>query len=224
MRGMYTAPEVLDRHLTFLERCGFTTCDFSDLSRALRGERALPKRPVLLTFDDGHLDNYTEGLPVLQAHGAKATVFVVVGDVGARGVVWPDASETTPTDLFDWDQAARLQRSGVRIEAHGLGHSRMDALPPEELERQLAECRRVIHERLGHESLAMAYPFGVWNRDCAAAARGAGFEFACTTHSGMANLERDELLALPRLSVRGYRWVHELQFRLAVMKARARQR
>ena len=110
VRGLCTGPRALRRQLEFLTRRGYTFCDFDDVAAAQRGERSLPARPVLLTFDDGHRDNVTAGLPILRELGAKATVFVVAGDVGKRGVRWDEAAETEPFELFDWDEARRLDR------------------------------------------------------------------------------------------------------------------
>ena len=220
LRGMFTTPAALHRHLGLLRRRGFTPCDFEDLWRARVGEAELPRRPVLLTFDDGHLDNLTLGLEVLRAHGAKATVFVVGKDVGRRGVVWADGAEQEPVDLFDWDQARRLERAGVRIEAHGWEHRPMDRMDRAELVQALTRCRTELRRQLGREALALAYPYGAWNTGCTEAARAAGFAFACTTEERPADLDRDDPMALPRLAVRGYRWIHQLEFRRALGRIR----
>lgn len=217
-RGLHTSPAALDRQLAFLTRSGFTFCDFQDLRAAARGERPLPEHPVLITFDDGHLDNYTAGLPVLRAHGAKATVFVVVADVGRRGVVWPEAAEVEPMSFFDWDQAAQLQAAGVRIEVHGWNHRRMDQLAPDTLAEELERCRDELRRHLGYSPIALAYPDGAWNPACREVVRGAGFEFACTTEDRAAQLEHDEPLGLPRLTVRGYRWIHGWRFRRTISR------
>lgn len=66
-----------------------TPLTFRRLGEALDSGR-LPRRPVLVTFDDGHLDNYTEAFPILQAAGVPATIFLSTGYVSGRGTFWFD--------------------------------------------------------------------------------------------------------------------------------------
>lgn len=61
-----------------------------DWRRALRGEKSLPARPVLVTFDDGYRSVYTNGLPILQKHGIPAVVFVCSEPVEQRQMFWYD--------------------------------------------------------------------------------------------------------------------------------------
>jgi hypothetical protein len=75
-----------------------------------------------------------------------------------------------------------------------------------------------VRERLGYEPCALAYPYGFHDDATRAAARAAGFSFACGTRRGVADLDAGDPLALPRLRVRGYRWVHVLQFRMRMRK------
>src|SRR5260221_5521386 len=63
--------------LRLLDRLGFTTITFDDYRLHLQGEVNLPRRPVILTFDDGYLDTYEAAFPALRESGMKAVVFVV---------------------------------------------------------------------------------------------------------------------------------------------------
>ena len=65
------------RQLELLDRWGFTAITFEDYRLFQSGELNLPKKPVILTFDDGYLDTYTVVFPVLQEYGVKAVVFVL---------------------------------------------------------------------------------------------------------------------------------------------------
>ena len=212
-RGMFTTEDAFARHLSFLSARGFTFCDFQDLALAEDGEHPLPDRPVLITFDDGHADNFTHALPILRAHSAKASVFVVAGDVGKRNVVWSQSGETLPTDLLTWEQAAEMQRSGIRIESHGLHHRRMPLIEPTQLAQDLATSRAMIREQLGYEPIALAYPYGAHDERAAACAHDAGFRYAVTTVDGVADIGSDDARALPRIAVKGYRWPHGWTFR-----------
>src|SRR6266571_3922383 len=73
-------PQQLDQQLGYLVGAGF---HFIHARDRLSGN-SLPERPLLLTFDDGYLDNLEHAQPVLQRHGAKATIFIVTAYAGDR--------------------------------------------------------------------------------------------------------------------------------------------
>src|ERR1051325_2195833 len=65
------------KHLELIDRWGFTTVTFNDYRLFLMGELNLPKKPIILTFDDGYLETYRLAYPALQEFGMKAVVFVI---------------------------------------------------------------------------------------------------------------------------------------------------
>ena len=68
----------------------FDVVTFRDVLRYIDGESGLPPRPIIVTFDDGYLDNYTHAFPILRELGLPATIFVSTGFVGARDTYWYD--------------------------------------------------------------------------------------------------------------------------------------
>jgi peptidoglycan/xylan/chitin deacetylase (PgdA/CDA1 family) len=68
----------------------FNTVTFAEILRCIDGEAALPPRPIVITFDDGYLDNYTNAFPILRQLGMTATIFVSTGYVGATDTYWYD--------------------------------------------------------------------------------------------------------------------------------------
>jgi peptidoglycan/xylan/chitin deacetylase (PgdA/CDA1 family) len=80
--GMITvSPGHFAAQMAYLANAGYTTIGGKQLAAYLAGE-PLPKRSVMLTFDDGYLDNWVHALPVLQAHGLTALCFVETGWIG----------------------------------------------------------------------------------------------------------------------------------------------
>ncbi len=68
----------------------FDVVTFRDVLRYIDGESTLPSRPIVVTFDDGYLDNYTHAFPVLRELNVPATIFVSTGYVGAEDTFWYD--------------------------------------------------------------------------------------------------------------------------------------
>ncbi|MEI6399063.1 MAG: polysaccharide deacetylase family protein, partial [Pseudomonadota bacterium] len=92
-RGMYVSPDVLSWHIKLLRWRGL---EFVTVSDGIA--RGCPPNLAALTFDDGYLDNYETGRPVLRALGVPATVYVVTGNVGGKAVIWDESGDPQPSD------------------------------------------------------------------------------------------------------------------------------
>jgi len=82
-------PDQFVRQLDFLSQA-YDVIGFADLLAAYDGSRQLPKRPLLITFDDGFSDNYAFAFPALAARNLTAAFFVTTGDIGKRELFWFD--------------------------------------------------------------------------------------------------------------------------------------
>jgi glycosyltransferase involved in cell wall biosynthesis len=78
--GIWVSAKQFADQLASLHRRGFETITFRDYDRFLRGEVRLPRRPTILTFDDGYADNYTMAFPLLQKFGFRGVIFAVTDE------------------------------------------------------------------------------------------------------------------------------------------------
>ncbi len=103
---------------------GYRVISIDDVLAAHRGERPLPPRAVLLTFDDGFASSYTRVFPLLQAFNYPA-VFAIVGSwvEPPEGTRLGDAAGGPPRQRFvSWDELREMRRSGlVEIASHSYG-------------------------------------------------------------------------------------------------------
>jgi peptidoglycan/xylan/chitin deacetylase (PgdA/CDA1 family) len=86
--GMYVSPETLDLHLSQLKRY-FELVHLDEWLRRAKQGASIPKFSCAITFDDGWRDNYEFALPVLEKHGAPATIFLVSSYIGTAHRFWP---------------------------------------------------------------------------------------------------------------------------------------
>lgn len=71
------APHKLEEVLIFFKEHHIETLDFWDLKAILENKKTFPEKAVILSFDDGHKDHYTQAFPLLKKHNAKAVFFII---------------------------------------------------------------------------------------------------------------------------------------------------
>ncbi len=182
-------PAEFERELIYLKSRGFTSVTMRDLALHLRGELDLPARPVVLTFDDGFMNDYQYAFPLLKKYGFTGTFFIITGFLGKP-------------EYMRWDQVIDLARSGMEIGSHTITHPDLTTLTPAVRDQQLASSKQTLEQKLGIEITSLSYPGGAYNAAVEAAATRAGYETAVTTHYG-ANHPAGKPMELSRVRIQG---------------------
>lgn len=145
---LFVSPEDLRAQLQYLTENGYDPIFFSDLPNLSDYDK-----PILLTFDDGYDDNYTELFPLLQEFGVKATVFVITGMLGDE-------------HYMTAEQAREMSESGlVDIQSHTVDHHKLAELSYDDQEYQLAQSRLEAARITGKVPYVISYPSGSRNGD-----------------------------------------------------------
>src|SRR2546426_6912563 len=92
----YVTPERFEAQLAFLRRRGYESISFADYLSYRRGAGRLPRRPVIVTFDDGYRSNRDVALPLLQQYGFRATIFLVAERIGGANTGEPGGIPQPP--------------------------------------------------------------------------------------------------------------------------------
>jgi peptidoglycan/xylan/chitin deacetylase (PgdA/CDA1 family) len=166
---------------------GYHTITQVQLFDALYKGAKLPPRPVIISVDDGYVDDVRTILPDLKRMHMVATFFVITG-------------RTTEPGFVTTAQIRELDHAGMDVGDHTAHHVDLRAITPSELEMETAGSRKVLERILGHPVYAFAYPFGAYNDAVIAAVRRAGFTLAYTTDSGSAE-STSAPLTMPRIHV-----------------------
>jgi peptidoglycan/xylan/chitin deacetylase (PgdA/CDA1 family) len=211
-RKYTVTPAELAAQLAWLRSRRYTSVDLDAVRAAFLGERALPARAIVITFDDGSRDCLDHAVPALLAHGFTATFFIVGGLVGST-TRWLPAEVGFEIPTAGWPTLRAAEREGMRCEAHSVSHPRLARVDDEQARDELVRGRAVLEEGLGHAVRHLAYPFGSHSPRTRELAREAGYLTACTTHEAIAS-RGDDLLALPRVPILGTEGMGEYRHRV----------
>ncbi|MCX7893674.1 MAG: polysaccharide deacetylase family protein [Burkholderiales bacterium] len=208
--GLVTvSPATFAGHMRALAARGWRAVGTADFERFLAGE-PLPAKSVMITFDDGYLDNWVHAHPILAETGMKAVVFAVTGWLGdgpARAKAGEPGAPATPEHkacmaavregradraMLRWSEAAAMQEAGTaEFHSHTHTHTRWDQKMPRGAERDaalaadLAASRGALAARLGGATRHLCWPQGYYDDDYRRVAREAGFRVFYTTEKGV---------------------------------------
>ena len=194
--------DIFERQMQFLRQQGYTSILPADLAAHQRWGSPLPKRPIIITFNDGFRDCLTTAEPILRQYGLRAIVFLITDD---NGHAPEERRQFEGTDCLTWAEVHQArQRGTLAFGAHAHPHQNLSAAHnPLELtkasRKQIIRYGRFIPD-------AFSYPGGQYNERAIEAVRQAGFGTAVGCVNAVARTGRElNLLALPRVSVMGGR-------------------
>lgn len=173
--------------MKYLANNGYTSITMDELYNYLVHNESLPDKPVLITFDDGYTDNYTNAFPILKEYHMQATLFMIGDAIG--------------TDRFlSAEQLKEMDANGFHIEAHTYSHKRLTNLDDMTLQADLAKSRTILESLLQRPIRYLAYPQGFNNELVQQRTKDAGYLMAFTVAPGTVK-PGDNLFALNRLSI-----------------------
>ncbi|HET7034249.1 MAG TPA: polysaccharide deacetylase family protein [Thermomicrobiaceae bacterium] len=194
-------PEDFAAEMDYLAAQHYTTMTLGELEVVRERRAPLPARPVVLTFDDGYRDFYTDAWPVLRRHHFKATIFVITGVVGSER-------------YLSWDMIRELDGSGlIEVGSHTVDHPELPALSDAQARAEIVDSKKTLEEHLGHPVVAFSYPAGHYTQREVDDVRQAGYGCAVTTRGAFARAG-DPALELPRFRIHGTRGLPQLQANL----------
>jgi peptidoglycan/xylan/chitin deacetylase (PgdA/CDA1 family) len=141
------------------------------------------KKPVLLTFDDGYLNNYQFAFPLLQEFGFSALI-ALVADPSIRTNSWDRGKGIPVSALMEPCHVREMAAQGIEFGSHSYRHLSLPALDDAELEKELRRSKETIEQMLGQAVEALVYPYGDVDERVKQGVRAAGYQCAFATHSG----------------------------------------
>jgi len=144
---LYVRPAIFAQQMDFLIGKGYTAITLPEVMAGLAGG-ALPAKPVVITFDDGYADIFTQAYPILHQKNLKATVFIITQLLEG-------------SDYMTWEQLREMNSSGIMtIGNHTLSHRALPKLTEEQVRDEIVSAREILNSHLGINVNTFAYPFG----------------------------------------------------------------
>ncbi len=198
-RKFALAPALFAEQMAYLAQHHYTTLTVSQYVALQNSGTALPEAVVVLTFDDGFADFYSEAWPVLKEHGFGATLYVATAFVGDASRFLQRERETT-RPMLTWDQLSEIAAAGIECGAHSHQHKHLDVLPGDMARAEIARSKQVLEEKLSRPVASFAYPYGYYQSAVKHMVRAAGYSSACAVRYRMSS-PADDAFALSRLIV-----------------------
>jgi len=196
------SPERFRRQMLYLKKNGYTSMSLDDLQRYFAARTgSLPEKPVIITFDDGYLDNYERAFPILRECNFSATVFVVTGHVGIANR-WMRSGGYPERPLMGWREIEEIKKHGITIGSHTVNHRCLKHLSLKDVKTEIEDSKKLLEDRLGVPVNHFAYPYGDTNRIIVNVIKECGYKTACSTKSGF-NTSGINLFELRRLEIYG---------------------
>ena len=186
---LYTPKPAFEAQMRALAERGYHGVTLGQVYDYWHHAIALPAKPIVVSFDDGYLSDYTHAMPVLRKLGWPGVLNLEVNNV------------LTPGDISQ-SQVRALIHAGWEVDSHTLTHPDLTHVSGTQLRRELVQSRAFLRGHFGVPVDFFCYPAGRYDATVEAAVRSAGYRLATTTQPGVAGPHGDPF-ALPRVRVSG---------------------
>jgi len=194
--------ETFRAQISALRNQGYRTILPSDIVAHRKWGKPLPRRPVILTFDDGYLSALKSAEPILKENGFRGIIYLITAQIAETPA---ERRQYEGKDCRVWPEAQAMQERGVFIfGGHSHDHANLAGIPNPAA--QVTECKKQLRLHGIDKPYSFCYPHGQCNKNTEQAAREAGFQTAVVCEDAVAAIgPTNDLFALPRVSVMGGR-------------------
>jgi peptidoglycan/xylan/chitin deacetylase (PgdA/CDA1 family) len=188
---LWVSAETFAEQMQALEDAGYTAITMRDAEDYWAGQRRVPRKPIVLTFDDGYRSHVDVALPELEKRGWPGVLYLEVAAMkkpGAEGIPAADVR--------------KLVAAGWELGAHTMTHPDLTTIDAAALTEEIAGSRKLLRKQFGGAVDAFCYPAGKYDDTVVAAVEDAGYASATTVDEGLAG-PGDEPFTRHRIRVNG---------------------
>jgi len=179
-------PQAFEKQLKLFTENGYVSYFVKDIPKLLSGEIIPARKKIVLTFDDGYKDFYTNALPLLKKYNVKATIYIISNYIGKDDYL----------TAFELQEIVKTKL--IEIGAHTLDHKSLKSIKEDEIKKQILESKKNLEKEFGLPIETFAYPYGDYNQKVMQIAKDSEF-IAAVAIDRVSALTQDNLFNLPRL-------------------------
>ncbi len=180
-------PSLFESDLQYLSKAGYTSVSVSELVSHFENGTALPDKPVLITFDDGYLNNYTYGYPLLKKYGMKALISPIAktaDDAENEKYRSPEWSQCRWSELEEMVKSGLVELGNHTYDLHHLTTGKRGVTKwrdeteeayQKRISADITAAQDRIGEKTGKKPAAFVYPYGAKSSGTESVIRELGF-------------------------------------------------
>jgi len=214
LRGIRVPLRTFEKQIKYLSDNGYRSFT---LAQMIEEKDNLPKKSVVITFDDGYKDNLANALPILKKYNFKATIFIVINRFNNDWALYRKKKNANIVNhiekLTDADIETLLKSNLIEIGAHTLNHKNFSKISDKEKIEEISKSKTILEKKFDIECKTFSYPFGIYESTDKKIVEDIGFIGAVSTQTRKVDLEKDSLFLLPRLNVKNeyYKFIRKLK-------------
>jgi peptidoglycan/xylan/chitin deacetylase (PgdA/CDA1 family) len=147
-----TAPLVFKAQMVSLQNSGFSAVSLAEAIRRL-SEPEVAGNSVVITFDDGFHNFYTNAFPILDSHGFTATMFLPTAHIGESRLSFKGK------ECLSWSEVRELQKHGISFGSHTVTHPQLHECDVHSIEQEIVDSKQTIEQKLGCAAQSFSYPY-----------------------------------------------------------------
>lgn len=159
--------ENFDKQMAYLKNNGYNVIPFSLFYSALTTDQKLPENPMVISFDDNYVDQYTNAYPILKKYNFPAIFYI-------------QTKMTNHKTFLSWEMMREMLKNNMEIGSHTVGHRKLTKISAKDLEYELLASQEILEQNLYTSIYDFAYPYGLYSKDVAKAVEAAGYRSAAT--------------------------------------------
>ncbi|MCD4780571.1 MAG: polysaccharide deacetylase family protein [Candidatus Omnitrophica bacterium] len=174
----WVQPVHFEQQMEYLSRYKYNVISLSELIDTIGQNKVLPRNTVVITFDDGYKNNYTNAFPILKKYQFPATVFMPSDKVGLEG-------------RLSYKEIQEMLAHHVDFGSHTRTESYLPDLDKEQWVKEIEQSKNILDQLLGKNIDLFAYPIGGFSNEIKQLVKDSGYKGACTTNRGYDRYNRD---------------------------------
>lgn len=180
---LWVSPSTFAAQMRYLDEHGYTVVNLQDVYDYWHGG-PLPRKAVVVSFDDGFDGHYRRARPILARHGWSGTLNLALSHIGAE----LSRAEIRALLAANWE-----------LDSHTLSHAHLPGLSATRLRADVSDSRRILRRDFHVPVNFFCYPAGAYDTRVVAAVRAAGYQGATTTEYDLAS--RSEPFTMDRIRI-----------------------